>query len=132
MIVKRPTRTIGFIEQDENFVKKLAQDVGCDYCKANEHTYKLNRSDADDSSGIGVFAWVHKEKDNHFWVSTRRVWVEEAKTRAVVAREEAPQVSCFPRDYDRHADSVCLDTKDNYVETVRALKLINQVISLVS
>lgn len=132
MIVKKPIRTIGFVEQDETFIKKLAQDIGCCYCKANEHTYKLNRSDSDDSSRISVFAWVHKEKDNHFWVTTRRVWVEEAKTRAIVACEEASQIACFPRDYDRHADSICLDTKDNYEGTVRALKLINQVISLVN
>ncbi len=29
MITKKPTRTMEFSEQDENFIKKLAGDIGC-------------------------------------------------------------------------------------------------------
>ncbi len=127
MIAIKPTRTMEFGEQDETFIKKLAKDIGCHYSMSNKTTYNLSRSDSNNKREMGVFAWVHKEDDEYFWVATRRAWMEEAKAR-VVACKEAIQIDCFPRDYDRNADSICLDTKDSYEGTIKALKLINQLV----
>jgi len=65
MITKMPTKKIEFGEQDENFVKKLAQDIGCYYCKANQRTYSLNKYKSKIQGKMGVFAWVHKEDDDY-------------------------------------------------------------------
>jgi hypothetical protein len=64
-------------------LKQLAKDTSCYYCKANERTYNLNKFDSDIHSEMGVFAWVHKEDDDCFWISTRKIWVEEAKAKVL-------------------------------------------------
>jgi hypothetical protein len=125
MIGKRPRRTAEFGEQDEDFIKKLAGDIGCHYSKANERTYNLNRFKSDVQSEMGVFAWVHKEEKDDFWVATRKVWVEQAKAK-VMANRRMSALNCFPRDIQHAEDSVCLDTKDDYQKTVRVLSLINK------
>ncbi len=123
MIAKKPTRTIEFTDQDEDFIRQLSGDIGCFYRKASERTYSLNKCDSDIHGEMGVFAWVHKESEDYFWVTTRKVWVEEAKASAL-AVGRALGISCFPRDA-QHGDSVCFDTRDSYQNAVRALKLIN-------
>jgi hypothetical protein len=125
MITKKPRRTIEFSEHDEDFVKKLAGDIGCHYSKANERTYSLHKAESDTASGMGVFAWVHKEESDYFWVATRKIWVEEARARASASRKKTGP-SCFPRDTQHAEDSVCFNTKDDYLNTVKALSLINQ------
>jgi hypothetical protein len=126
MPVKSKIRTIEFGEQDEGFIKQLAKDIGCHYSKANERTYNLNKCDSDIHSEMGVFAWVHKEDNDCFWISTRKVWVEEAKAK-VLAGGKASGINCFPRDTQHAEDSVCFDTKDSYKKTVSALRLIKKV-----
>jgi hypothetical protein len=125
VITKRPRKTIVFGEQDEVFIKQLAGDIGCHYSKANERTYNLNKFKSDVQSKMGVFAWVHKEEANYFWVATRKVWLEEAKAKALAGRNRA-MINCFPRDTQHAEDSVCFDIKDDYEKTVIALKLINK------
>jgi hypothetical protein len=125
MLEKKPKRTIEFGEQDEDFIKKLAGDIGCHYSKANERTYNLNKFKSDIQGEMGVFAWVHKEEKNFFWVATRKIWVEEAKAKALAGRKKSG-ISCFPRDTQHAEDSVCFDTKNDYQNTVRALSLINK------
>lgn len=125
MLVKKPRRTMEFGEQDEDFIKKLAGDIGCHYSKANERTYNLNKFKSDILGEMGVFAWVHKEEKDYFWVATRKIWVEQAKAKALAGRK-ASGVSCFPRDIQHAEDSVCFDIRDDYQKTVRALSLINK------
>ena len=126
MIAKKPTKTIEFSERDEGFVSKLAKDIGCYYCKANERTYNLNKCDSDIHGEMGVFAWVHKEEKDYFWVATRKIWIEAAKAKAIASRKKS-KPSCFLRDTQHADDSVVLDTKDNYRKTVNSLKLINKM-----
>ncbi len=114
-----------FTEQDEDFIRQLSGDIGCFYRKASERTYSLNKCDSDIHGEMGVFAWVHKESEDYFWVTTRRVWMEEAKTSALTGGR-ASGMACFPRDA-LDGDSVFLDTRAGYQKTVRALKLINEV-----
>ena len=90
MIAKKTTKIIDFVEQDEDFIKQLARDVGCYYCKANERTYSLNKCDSNIHREMGVFAWVHKEDNDCFWVSTRKIWVEEAKAKVTKHRVLVP------------------------------------------
>ena len=125
MIAKKPTRTIEFGEQDEDYIRQLAKDIGCHYSKANEHTYNLNRYDSSIHGEMGVFAWVHKEEKDYFWIATRKVWVEEAKAKARASRK-ASGITCFPRD-NQEGDSICFDPRDDYQKTVRVLRLINKV-----
>ena len=125
MIVKKPARTMEFTVQDEDFIRQLSRDIDCYYCRANERTYNLNKCNSGIRSEMGVFAWVHKEAEAYFWVATRKVWVEEAKTRALDGGK-ALGITCFPKDA-QDGDSVCLDAKNGYQQTVRALRLINQV-----
>jgi len=125
MVAKKPTRTMEFTDQDEGFIRQLSGDIGCYYHKASGRTYSLNKCDSDIHGEMGVFAWVHKESEDYFWVTTRRVWMEEAKTSAL-AGGRASTMTCFPRD-TQDGDSVFLDTRDGYQKTVRALKLINKV-----
>jgi len=125
MIAKQPRRTMEFGEQDEDFIKKLARDIGCQYSKANERTYNLNKFKSDIQGEMGVFAWVHKEDRDYFWVATRKIWVEQAKAKALAGRKKSG-VHCFPRDNQHAEDSVCFDMKDDYQKTVRALSLINK------
>ena len=126
MIAKKPTRTIEFGEQDEDFIKQLAKDIGCHYCKANERTYNLTKFDSDIHSEMGVFAWVHKEDKDYFWIATRKIWVEEAKARALAGRK-ASRIASFPRDTQHAEDSVIFNTQDGYQKTVSALRLISKV-----
>jgi hypothetical protein len=125
MITKKPRRTMEFSEHDEDFVKKLAEDIGCHYSKANERTYSLYKAKSDTAGGKGVFAWVHKEEPDYFWVATRKIWVEEARARTLAGRKKS-RPSCFPRDTQHAEDSVCFNTKDDYLNTVKALSLINK------
>ncbi len=125
MITKQPRRTLEFGEQDEIFIKKFAGDIGCNYSKANERTYNLNKFKSDKQSKMGVFAWVHKEEKDYFWVATRKVWVEEAKAKLLAGRNKSG-LSCFPRDNQHAEDSVCLDIKDDYQNTVQVLSLIKK------
>ena len=127
MPVKNKTKIIEFGEQDEGFIKQLAKDIGCHYSRANERTYNLNKFKSDVQSEMGVFAWVHKEGDDCFWISTRKIWVEEAKAK-VLASRRASGINCFPRDTQHAEDSVCFDTRDGYQKTVSALRLINKVL----
>jgi len=125
MLEKKPRRTMEFGEQDEDFIKKLAGDIGCHYSKANERTYNLNKFKSDIHGEMGVFAWVHKEDRDYFWVATRKIWVEEAKAKALAGRK-ASGINCFPRDTQHAEDSVYFDIKDDYLKTVRALSMINK------
>ncbi len=124
MVAKKPTRTMEFTDQDEGFIRQLSGDIGCYYRKASETTYSLNRCDSDIHGEMGVFAWVHKEGDDYFWVTTRRVWMEEARTSAL-AGGRASAMTCFPR-YAQDGDSVFLDARAGYQKTVMVLKLINE------
>ena len=126
MAVKNQTRTIEFGEQDEGFIKQLAKDIGCHYSRANERTYNLNKFDSGVHHEMGVFAWVHKEEDDCFWISTRKIWVEEAKAKVLSGRK-ASGLNCFPRDTQHAGDSVSFNTKDGYDKTVSVLKLINKM-----
>lgn len=125
MIAKQPRRTMEFGEQDEDFIKKIAVDIGCHYSKANDRTYCLNKFKSDIQGEMGVFAWVHKEDRDYFWVSTRKIWVVQAKAKALAGKKML-EINCFPRDIQRAEDSVCFDMKDDYQKTVRALSLINK------
>jgi hypothetical protein len=125
MLVKKPRKTMEFGEQDEDFIKQLAGDIGCHYSKANERTYILNKFKSDIQSEMGVFAWVHKEEDDYFWIATRKIWVEQARAKALAGRKRSG-TNCFPRDSQHAEDSVCFNTKDDYQKTVRALSLINK------
>ena len=78
MIARQSRRTVAFSEQDEDFIKKLAGDIGCYYSKANERTYNLNKYKSNIQGEMGIFAWVHKEEKDYYWVRTRKIWVEEA------------------------------------------------------
>ena len=126
MPVKNKTKTIEFGEQDEGFIKQLAKDIGCHYCKANERTYNLNKFKSDINSKMGVFAWVHKEGSECFWISTRKMWVEEARANAMASRKRSG-ANCFTRDTQQADDSVSFNTQDDYEKTVSALKLIKKV-----
>jgi hypothetical protein len=125
MIAKKPRRTIEFGEQDEDFIKQFAKDIGCYYSKANERTYNLNKFKSNIQGEMGVFAWVHKEDRDYFWVATRKIWVEQAKAKALAGRKKSG-INCFPRDTQHAEDSVCFNIKDDYQKTVRALSLINK------
>jgi hypothetical protein len=125
---KKPRRTMEFGEQDEDFIKKLAGDIGCYYSKANDRTYNLNKYKSGIQGEMGVFAWVHKEEKDYFWIATRKVWVEEAKAKALAGRKRTG-VNCFPRDNQHAEDSVCFSTKDDYQKTVRVLSLIKKSMS---
>jgi hypothetical protein len=124
-IAKKPRKTMEFGEQDEVFIKQLASDIGCHYSKANERTYNLNKFDSDIQNEMGVFAWVHKEDIDYFWVATRKIWVEQAKAKALAGRKKSG-INCFPKDTQHAEDSVSFDTKGDYLKTVRALSLINK------
>ena len=123
MVAKKLRRTMEFNEQDEDYIKKLAKDIGCLYSKANERTYNLNKFKSGIKGEMGVFAWVHKEEKDCFWVATRKIWVEQAKVKALSSKKMSG-LNCFPRDNEHAEDSVCFYTKDEYQKTIRALSLI--------
>ena len=126
MVTKMPMKKMEFGEQDEDFIKQLAKDIGCYYCKANTRTYSLNKFKSDIQGQMGVFAWVHKEEDDYFWVATRKIWIEAAKAKALTSRKKST-ISCFSRDTQQADDSVSFDTRDNYDKTVSSLKLDNKL-----
>ena len=126
MPVISKVKTLEFNIGDEAFIKQLSKDIGCYYSMANEHTYNLNKNNTDVQSERGVFAWVHKENDDTFWISTRKTWVDEARGQVLASRKSSG-INCFPRDTKRAADSVSFDTKENYFKTVSVLKLINKM-----
>ena len=115
-----------FGEADEIFVKQLARDIGCHYNKLNPRTYSLTRVNSAVNGEMGVFAWVHKEENDYFWVATRKIWMEQAKAKAIAGRR-ASKAECFPRDFQHADDSVSFDTRDSYDKTVSSLKLINKM-----
>ncbi len=123
MPVKTQTKTMEFVKKDEDFIKQLAKDVGCYYSRANERTYTLNKFDSEIQSEMGVFAWVHKEGDDSYWISTRKIWVEEARAK-VLAGRKAMGINCFSRDTQRAGDSINLDTKEGYQKTVSVLVMV--------
>jgi hypothetical protein len=126
MIAKQPRRTMEFGEQDLDFIIKLAGDVGCHYSKYNERTYNLNKFKSDVQGEMGVFAWVHKEGADSFWISTRKVWVEEAREKMLTGGNLSG-INCFSRDTQRAGDSIYLDTKDDYQKTVSILTLVKDL-----
>ena len=128
MPLKNAFKRIGFIDEDEGFIKQIAKAIGCYYSKANERTYNLNRFASDIPSKMGVFAWVHKEGNEYFWISTRKIWVEEARTNEMAGRN-APGTNCFTRDTQQADDSVVFTTQDDYEKTVSVLKLIKKCLS---
>ncbi len=127
MISTKPRRTAAFGEQDEDFIKKLAGDIGCHYSKANDRTYNLNKFKSDIQGEKGVFAWVHKEEHDYFWIATRKIWVEQARAKTLASRKMSG-INCFPRDNQHAEDSVCFNTKDDYLKTVKVLSLINKTL----
>lgn len=125
MAIKNQTKTLEFCEQDEVFIKKLAEDIGCHYCKSNTRTFNLNKFKSDIPSEMGVFAWVHKDNNESFWVSTRKTWVDEAKAKVLAGRKTSG-LDCFPRNMQLAGDSVSFETQNGYQKTVCALRLINK------
>jgi len=122
-----------FIEQDENFVKQLAKDIGCQYTKANPRTYSLikNPSSVPGETGAGlspqvVFAWVHKEDNNYFWVATRKAWIEAARVSDDAGRKKSA-APCFGRNTQHQDDSVSFDMRGNYDKTILSLKLVHKM-----
>ena len=124
--IKAPTKKMEFGEQDESFIKQLAKDIGCHYSKANPRTYCLNKFNSAIQGEMGVFAWVHKEENDYFWVATRKIWIEAARDKANAGRKIS-RTSYLPRDFQHADDSVSFDTKDNYDNTVSSLKLVHKM-----
>jgi hypothetical protein len=123
MPIKLPTRKLEFTEQDEQFVKQLAADIGCHYTKANTRTYCLNKFASDVQGEKGVFAWVHKEDNNYFWVATRKTWIEAARVEDDAARKKSAAPG-FSRNTQHQDDSVSFDMRANYDKTIISLKLV--------
>jgi hypothetical protein len=126
MITKQPRRTMEFVEQDEDFIKKLARDIGCHYSKLNQRTYNLNKFKSGVQGEMGVFAWVHKEDNDCFWVATRKIWVQQARTKTMSGRKTS-KINYFSRDTQHAEDSVCFIVKDDYQKTIRALSMIKKI-----
>jgi len=124
MTEKSQSKKMEFLAEDEGFITRLAQAIGCHYSKANDRTYNLNRHESAVQGEMGVFAWVHKEGDDAFWISTRKVWVEETRIKAL-AGKTSMYMNCFPRYTQRSGDSINFDTKNNYQKTVGVLTLMN-------
>jgi len=124
MAVKNQVKSIEFDEHDGNFIKQLAKDIGCRYSKGNELSYKLNKFDSDVNGEMGVFVWVHKQENDSLWISTRKIWVEQAKA---MAGKKASGINCFPIDHQPTEDNVIFNTKDNYLKTVSVLKQVNKM-----
>jgi hypothetical protein len=126
MPIKLPIRKMEFVEQDENFVKQLAADIGCYFSKANTRTYCLNKFASDVQGEMGVFAWVHKEDNNYFWVATRKTWIEAARAQDDAGRKKSA-APCFSRNTQHQDDSVSFDMRGNYDKTVNSLKLVHKM-----
>ena len=122
-----------FVEQDEDFVKQLAADIGCYYNKANARTYSLTKNPASAEAETGAdlgrqvaFAWVHKEDNNYFWVATRKIWIEAARVQDDAGRKNSA-APCFGRNTQHQDDSVSFDMRGNYDKTVTSLKLVHKM-----
>ncbi len=126
MITKIPSKKLEFCEQDESFVKQLAKDIGCHYSKANPRTYSLTKYSSAIQGEMGVFAWVHKQENNYFWVATRKIWIEAARIKAASGRRKN-QPSCLRRDNHHADDSVSFDMRDDYNRTIGSLKLVHKM-----
>jgi hypothetical protein len=124
MISKKPRRTMEFCNNDKDFIKHFAGDIGCHYSQANERTFNLNRFESDNQGEKGIFAWIHKE-DKYLWVATRKVWIEQAKAEALANRKTF-EFNCFSRDSEHAEDSVYFNINDDYEKTVKVLSLINK------
>ena len=110
-----------FAEKDEGFIKQFAKDIGCHFIKTNPRTYSLNKFASAVLGEMGVFAWVHKETDNYFWVATRKTWIEAARAGIGMAKRKS---ACLPRNTMHADDSVSFDTRENYEKTVSSLKMV--------
>jgi hypothetical protein len=133
MPLKSPVRKLEFVENDEQFVKQLAKDIGCNYSKANARTYSLTKNtpsqpdetDANPAAEV-AFAWVHKEDNNYFWVATRKTWIEAARTQDDAGRKKSAAPG-FSRNTQHQDDSVSFDMRANYDKTIISLKLVYQM-----
>jgi hypothetical protein len=115
MKTEKQNKKVAFIEKDEEFIRKMADDIGCGFLKSNALTYGLGNPTALPSN-FSAFAWVHKEEDDNFWVATRKLWMDE-----VISKSSGMYFPFNAKD----DDCVCFDTKYKYQETVKILKLIN-------
>ena len=116
MKVEKQRKSVEFIEQDENFIKQISKDVGCHYYKTNKLTFNLSTFDTTKPGKISVFAWVHKEEEGNFWVTTRKSWLDEARN---ISRK-----THFPKN-TQDGDCISFGIKDNYRDTVKVLQLLN-------
>ena len=123
MPISQTKLTIAFDERDEDFIRQLARDIGCQYTKTNPRTYNLTNFGSDSQPEASAFAWVHKENKTSFWVSTRKNWLEQAKAM-VNAGTNKSDINMFPRTTQHTEDSVCLNATDDYEKTVAVLSLI--------
>jgi hypothetical protein len=133
MPIKTPVRKMEFAEQDENFIKQLAADIGCGYSKSNTRTYSLTKNTPAAGGEINTdlptqvaFAWVHKEETNYFWVATRKAWIEAARVHDDAGRKKSAAPS-FSRNTQHQDDSVSFDMRENYDKTVNSLKIVFQM-----
>jgi hypothetical protein len=133
MPIKTPIRKMEFVEQDEDFIKQLASDIGCSYSKSNARTYSLIKNTSGTGGEINsdlppqvAFAWVHKEEANYYWVATRKAWIEAARARDDAGRKKSAAPS-FSRNTQHQDDSVSFDMRENYDKTVNSLKLVFQM-----
>jgi hypothetical protein len=115
MKIEQQNKRVLFLEKDEEFVKKMAEDIGCTYVKSNSLTYNLCSFETIPSNAR-IFAWVHKAEEDDFWVATRKLWLDEAKQKSNGVH--------FPPQFE-DGDCVSLKTKYDYPETIKILKLIN-------
>jgi hypothetical protein len=118
MKTEKQRKTVEFTDRDEDFIKQISKDIGCSYCKANKLTFNLSTFDTVIPGNTSIFAWVHKEETDYFWITTRKNWLDEARNKS--------RKTHFPMDI-RGGDCVYLDTRDNYNDTVRVLKLLNKI-----
>ena len=116
MKVEKTRKSLEFIEQDEEFIKQIAKDVGCHYCKTNKLTFYLSTLNTATPSKASIFAWVHKGDKESFWVATRKSWLDKARN--------ASNSTHFPLDI-QDSDTISFDTAENYDDTIRVLKLLN-------
>ena len=113
---EKTRKSIEFIEQDEQFIKQISKEVGCHYCKINKLTFNLSTFDTALPGNRSVFAWVHKEEKDYFWVATRKSWLDEARNVSATTH--------FPLN-TQDGDTISFDITEKYDDTIRVLKLLN-------
>jgi hypothetical protein len=118
MKIEEQKKTVEFADLDENFIRQISKDIGCSYNKANKLTFNLSTFDTVIPGNTNIFAWVHKDETNEFWITTRKNWLDEARNKS--------RKTHFPLDI-RGGDCVYFDTGDNYNDTVKVLKLLNKL-----